>query len=126
MILFFPEWLENRTIHSKPKNNKVESEIPTGWDPDVFNELPKDIQQELMSQKNLKTKESVESAKSTSKESDKNNDLTIPKGWDQDVFNDLPEDLKKELLEQQNSKAKIVTKAVNSKPNTILKYFGKK
>ena len=111
------------------KNIKVDSEIPTGWDPDVFNELPKDIQQELVSQKNLKTKEeSVENAKSISKQSDKNNDLTIPKGWDQDVFNDLPEDLKKELLEQQNSKAKIVTKPVNSnsKPNTILKYFGKK
>ena len=111
------------------ENNKVESKIPIGWDPDVFNELPKDIQQELMSQKNFKTKEEkVEDAKSISKQSDDKNGLTIPKGWDQDVFNDLPEDLKQELLEQQKSKATNITKRVNSssKPNSILKYFGKK
>ena len=118
--------VKSETNHAE--SNMVKSEIPSGWDPGVFSELPKEIQEELMSQESLKTEEKVEDAKSIRKQSDKNNDLKIPRGWDQEVFNDLPDDLKQELLQDQKSNVTNIKKPVtsNSKTNTILKYFGKK
>ena len=111
----------------EPPDAPKEAEVSTSrdiqgelgeWDQDVFDDLPNDIQKELLTAKNqaaMKTQLKHVMTKSYA-------DNEVPSGWDMEVFQSLPEDVKNELLASKKPQAQ----ARKPQNNSILKYFQKK
>ena len=106
-----------------------------GWDPQVFQDLPSELQKELInnSQK-TKIEKSDNIIPEVHQEDSDNDEIGYTKnelkdrGWDPVVFQNLPSHLQTELLStsQNNQKNLKTPKTSSSKNNSILNYFSKK
>ena len=101
-----------------------------GWDPQVFQNLPNELQKELLNSKKVKIEKSDNIIPEDHDHQDGNsanvNELKNL-GWDPVVFQNLPSQLRTELLSNQNQQSKHNLKSTKtSKNNSILNYFSKK
>jgi len=108
---------------SAPKKQKI---VPEHWDLDVFDNLPDDIKEDVLSSHQNKSVEILRNndTKLWPKKAHTSLNDDIPKDWDAQVFADLPQDLQNELL--QNSKKNVTKKPQSASNSTILKYFHRK
>ena len=110
-----------------------------GWDPQVFQDLPSELQKELInnSSEKMKMEKSDNIIIPEDNQEDSANDKIgftknelKDRGWDPVVFQNLPSHLQTELLStsQNNKKSKhnLKTPKTSSKNNSILNYFSKK
>ena len=103
------------------KKLKLNEEISDEWDPDVFECLPDEVKEELLSQKPNSSFKKISPEKS-----DNTLSIDIPKGWDREVFLNLPKDMQKELLDSHKKPSPIKKEVKKSSNNGIMKYFSKK
>ena len=108
------------------KNDEVE--IPEDCDPDVFSQLPFEIQQELLNTtKSNKRFKDINAHKDLSLPTNpsRENGIIVPKDWDKDVFQSLPEEIKSELLKGEKT-GSSASKNLKRGQHKIDNYFGKK
>ena len=107
-----------------------------GWDPQVFQDLPSELQKELInnSSEKMKMEKSDNIIIPEDNQEDSANDKIgftknelKDRGWDPVVFQNLPSHLQTELLStSQNNQKNLKTPKTSSKNNSILNYFSKK
>ena len=125
----------SRTPNAISQSNDMQTNIPENWDTEVFLQLPKEIQKELLGTNHCNTGTAERKVSNipvnvtptkpphTSLQVEVNRDI-LPCEWDTNVFYSLPQDVRKELLTKNVNHA--VPKSKKRAPNRIDNYFTKK
>ena len=125
----------SRTPNAISQSNDMQTNIPENWDTEVFLQLPKEIQKELLGTNDCNTGTAERKVSNipvnatptkpphTSLQAEVNRDI-LPCEWDTNVFYSLPPDVRKELLTKNVNHA--VPKSKKRAPNRIENYFTKK
>ena len=115
-------------MRENSKNSINEKQIPEDCDPEIFSQLPFDIQEELLNRNKCKTKSkdtNIHEALPSPNKAFMKTENKIPGSWDNDVFISLPDHIKRELMNEQNN-APTNSKGTKRSQNRIDHYFSKK
>ena len=115
-------------MRENSKNSIYENEIPEDCDPEIFSQLPFDIQEEILNTNKNKPQskdKNVREALPSPNKALMKNENKIPGSWDNDVFNSLPDHIKRELINEQNN-VPTSSKGTKRSQNRIDHYFTKK